>query len=249
MTGHRRCLLLTATVRPSPGIAGSRHNDVDQRLAEYRVAIAHAVRVARSVGARVVVAENSGASLADLVPGREHRSTVELDAAPVSDPVEVRAGKGFAEMKLVAGARRRCPAVADASLVWKLTGRYRIRNLAALIHATPAADLTVNLRRHPRPWADLWVWSASSRGLDALETHADAFRTDPGAAEPAEVRMFGVVQRLRVQSSLSVSPRLPIEPRISGVRGWDGRRYDDTRQRAKWAVRSIARRVTPELWI
>ena len=249
MTDQRRCLLLTATVSPSPGIAGSRHTDVDRRLAEYRVAIADAVVVATSVGARVVVTENSGASLADLVPDRGDRSRVEFDAASASDPAEVRAGKGYAEMRLVAGARRRCPAVAEAALVWKLTGRYRVRNLAALIRATPRADLTVNLRRHPRPWADLWVWSASPRGLDALEAHVDALREAPGAGEPAEVRMFGVIQRLRTETLLSVCPRLPIEPRISGVRGWDGRPYDDVRQRAKWAVRTVARRVAPGLWV
>lgn len=239
------CLLLTATVRPSPGMTGSRHNDPTRRLAEYRTAIAHAAAVADRVGARVVVGENSG-SAPELAADS---GGVEVVDVPPLAPADVAGGKGWAEMRLVAVAHERCSTLRAARVVWKLTGRYRVLNLAPLVRRWPGADLTVNLRRHPEPWADMWVWAATQRGLVALDAHADRLRDDVEPYREAERSMFDLVVDLAAGPDLRVVPRLPVEPRLSGIRGWDGRRYDDPRQRAKWALRSVARRVAPGWWV
>jgi hypothetical protein len=60
--------------------------------------------------------------------------------------------------------------------------------------------------------------------------------------------MYDVVSALS-DHDRSVVPRLKREPRISGVRGFDGRQYGDLRQTGKYILRATMKRVLPSVWI
>jgi len=195
----------------------------------------------------IVLAENSGADLTALRELVGDRDDVELLAVPATG-AETSPGRGWLETRLVADAVRASRLVRESSdpVVWKTTGRYQVRNLAAVIGAAaPAADLWFNVRRRPERWADMWVYGATPAGIALLEQQLSRMREDDG---PTERAMFDILHDLR-EAGGRVSMRFGAEPRITGVRGHDGRSYEDPAQRAKWAVRSVVRRVAPSLWI
>ncbi len=240
-------LLLTATVHPHPGVANLRVVDPAARMQEYLSSLRFALSLPRSSVNGIILAENSGADLGPLRDAVGDRDDVEL--LPVlATGAETSPGRGWLETRLVADAVATSTLVRESSdpIIWKCTGRYQVRNLAAVVAAAaPAQDLWFNVRRHPERWADLWVYGATPAGIAELSHQIHRMREDDG---PTERAMFDILHDLR-STGTRVSMRFGVEPRIVGVRGHDGRSYDDPVQRAKWAVRSVARRVAPRFWI
>jgi hypothetical protein len=240
-------MLMTATIHPHSGVSNLRVTDPAVRMAEYLSSLRFALTLPRSSVNGVVLAENSGA---DLTPMRElvgDRDDVELLSLPGSDAAS-GAGRGWLETQLVDQAVRGSELVGASSdpLVWKTTGRYQVRNLPRLVAtARPGGDLYFNLRRHPEHWADMWVYGVTPHGMSLLAEQGHRLRDDDG---PAERTMYDVVTELAA-SGARVSTRFGVEPRISGVRGHDGRSFAAPSQQAKYAVRSVARRVAPSVWI
>jgi hypothetical protein len=168
-----------------------------------------------------------------------------LEVLQLGSGGEPTLGRGFLETRLVIDAAQCSEEISRAhGHFWKTTGRYIVHNMAHLVaKAQPGRDLYFNLRRHPELWADMWVYGASVRGMSLLEPNLGAL-----VEEPAERSMYGMVMSL-AEAGAAVSLRLPVEPRLSGTRGWDGRPYGDARQRAKWIIRSAARVLAPHLWL
>lgn len=238
-------VLVTATIHPKAGQEGLVVNDPDDRLRQYLWAFEFYLQLP----VRVVLAENSGADLTSFREmarraGRQH--DVELLALTTEWQPEM--GRGFAETLLVGSAMEQAASLGlPGDMAWKVTGRYRFKNLIKIIEDAPVADLYMNLRRFPSPWADMWVYGITKRGWALLEPHLSELRSDvrPG---PAEFAMYDVVSALS-DHDRSVVPRLKREPRISGVRGFDGRQYGDLRQTGKYLLRATMKRVLPSVWI
>jgi hypothetical protein len=243
----RRLFLLTATVTPHPGVRNLAIVAPEERFREYQRTLEFVAGLPRSVVAGVVFAENSGADLNAMkavLKGRPHVELLSLQPRGVlSEP-----GRGYLETQLVADAFRASELIRDIDnpLVWKMTGRYQVRNIARIVaHSPTGMDLYFNLRRYPQRWADMWVYGTTRRGIALLSTSVERLR-EVGAS--AEREMYTIVSELSERGE-RVSTRLPFEPRIAGIRGYDGMSYGAPRQRAKWLARAIGRRVLPQLYI
>lgn len=55
--------------------------------------------------------------------------------------------------------------------------------------------------------------------------------------------------RGRLDPQVRIVRRYTVEPRIDGIRGWDGRSYAHGINGLKFQVRRIARIVSPWIWI
>jgi hypothetical protein len=242
-----RVLLLTATVTPQRGVMNLTVREPEERRREYEAVLLRALSLVPSAFAGVVLAENSGADLTrfeELAGGRR----VEVLPVPAWDGAG-NPGRGFLETHLVQEAVRRSRLIdeLEPDVIWKMTGRYWVTNMARLVTSVqPGQDLYVNLRSRPSPWADMWVYGVTPEGLSRLGQHVDRLweRDD----RPAERELFTVVTELAGQG-VKVVPRFGVEPRIEGRRGFDSVSYSSPAQRAKWLLRTVAKRVAPRLWI
>ena len=242
----RAVVLLTATIMPARNSDNLIIKDPTERLSQYIQGFSSALSMSRSVVRGVIFAENSGADLgvfAELASGRE-----DVELLSYNSTGDGSEGRGYLETRLVIDAMRDSKILASQpTVIWKVTGRYRVRNLIRLMQRVPPSkDLYFNLRRWPYEWADMWVYGATLPGLALLEKTLEPLRQDRG--QPAELALFKVLRNLE-QSGEPISLRFPVEPRISGIRGFDGKSYDSPSQVAKWAIRSVARRVAGGLWI
>lgn len=242
----RRLLLLTATVTPHPRMGALAVTDADERYEQY----CDAFRFLVSSGAtalfdRILVCENSGFDL--------HRfeeafagSLAEVSFVPVQmDPSAGEYGRGYSEMLLIDTALKLVgETVGEGDRVWKLTGRYRIKNLARVITTSSHVDdLVVTLRKHPSRWADLFLFSFNRRSWRAVAAHLDELKSASGSAV-----MYDIIDRIPGEG-VTVATRLGTEPHLLGVRGHDKRNYDSPRQHLKRHARQLIHLVAPGLRI
>lgn len=243
-------MLLTATIAPGQGAVETADTDASRRLEDYVAALRfYLAELARGTFDRLVFADNSGHPLDRLAAVVAETGTGDrVDLLSFDQRSEPALAKFYLELGLIAEALRREPlsSLHAEDRVWKVTGRYVIRNIADIIRTAPReADLYVNSRNRPLPWTDFYVAAFTTWGFCA------AFADRASYHEP---RVPGeMILRRRIDAgdlaSLRVVPRMRRVPRISGVRGYDGRRYDDWRSTTKYYARAMADRLLPRLWI
>src|SRR5262249_15826590 len=132
--------------------------------------------------------------------------------------------------------------------VWKVTGRYIIRNLGHLIERQPSPfALYCNMRTWPRRWADMYLLAWSDEGYRALiegvyrELNEENLRGSP------EVRFRKMVES--APAWLAVVPRFNVTPWVEGVRGRDNQLYSMGHHLLKYYLRSSLGRLAGWLWI
>jgi hypothetical protein len=245
-------VLLTATVTPPPDARNLARRDVALRLQDYLLAFDFYLgELRRGSFDRLVLCENSGCELAPFaarVAAQGLAARVELIGFFGLDHPAAH-GRGYGEFKLVDHAMRHSALIAaldEPAMVWKVTGRYRVRNLAQLIATQPLhADLYCHCRNLPLRWLDMYLmrWNRRAyRGL--IEGVYHALRQDASPTS-AEQRFRALVDRH--DGGLRIVRRFAQVPRIEGVRGFDNREY-----RSMWSthlLRRAARRLAPWVWI
>ncbi|HEX3801464.1 MAG TPA: hypothetical protein VHV75_01365 [Solirubrobacteraceae bacterium] len=244
-------LLITATVTPNPDVPLLRVRDPDLRRAEYLDALRFYLSLPPSVLDRLVFAENSQADL-DVF----RHLAAECGAADRFEAIAVAAapsdlGRGVGEARIIDEAMRRSESLrAQDGTVWKVTGRYTVRNIAKLILTAPEASLYVNLRRRPQRWCDTYAYAFTRAGYVRYLSDAEQLligKSQRGAI-PGEIVMAGRVEEL-LSAGEPIVPRFKHEPRVDGVRAHDLRSYAGAAQRSKYLARVVARRLAPGLWM
>lgn len=249
-------LLMTATITPdnSPELA---RTDPALRLEDYRQALGFYIGQLGADGRRgvidsIVFAENSDSdvsSLRALARERGAGEQVEFIAnyGRHSFPGRDRSVGESALLDHAMAASRLIAAAGEEAVVWKITGRYRIRNLAAMVRTAPARfDLYCDLRNRPIAWLDLRFMAWTRAGYDRL-LRGIAGRL---GADPKEPAMHAYVTGFAgSRGDPGVVPRYRSEPLVDGVRGWDNRHYAKGAALLKFCLRSASRRLVPALWI
>ena len=242
---------MTATVTPPEGVVKLARIDPGLRLQDYLTALGFYLGCLEG-GAidAIVFVENSGSDLAALralAARSPRRDKVEFIGFQGLDyPPEY--GRAYGEMKLVDHAMVTSRLIGQApaeAMVWKVTGRYVVRNLRELVRRPDHALLVCHCRNHPLRWADMcvmgWV-NGTYRFL--LEGCCERLKENLAGSSP-EIEFRRVVDS--GAEKWPVRRRFPVAPRLEGVRGWDNERYEDNR--GKVIVRSVLNRLMPSLWI
>lgn len=237
-------LLLTATVTPHPQMGALAVRAPEERFEQY----CDAFRLLVSSGASelfdsIILCENSGFPL-ERFDEAFSDSVARVVYAPVEmDDSAGKYGRGYSEMLLIDKALAQVTEViGEDDRIWKLTGRYQIKNLAKVVtRSNQAADVVVTLRRFPSKWADLYLFGFNRRAWRALSAHFDDLKAASGS-----VVMYDLLDGLS-QRGFTIAARLGTEPILAGVRGHDQRNYDSGRQRLKRRARQFLHLVAPSL--
>ncbi len=245
-------LLMTATITPdnSPELA---RTDPALRLEDYAQALDFYIGQLGAAGGRgaidgLVFAENSDSdvsSLRALAQARGAGDRVEFIAnyGRHSFPGRDRSVGESALLDHAMATSRLIAQAGERAVVWKITGRYRVRNLAAMVRTAPARfDLYCDVRNRPIAWLDLRFMAWTPAGYDRL-LRGIAERL---GADPKEPAMHAYVNGLH---DPAVVPRYRTEPLVDGVRGWDNRHYAKGGALLKFWLRAASRRFAPALWI
>lgn len=247
-------MLLTATVTPPAGVPLLVITDPKTRLQDYEKALQFYLKFINNGIDAIVFAENSNSDISTLQSIVNESGLQKSVEFLVFDGLDypLSYGRAYGEFKLVDYAMTHSQIISnhqDNLLVWKITGRYIIRNIAKIIAHKPSnIDIYVNSRRFPKPWADMYllVWT-----LKAYENFFGKILNDM-IAEPSlqfhpEQAFIKLLEK--PQGDLKVRKRFNVTPLIDGARGSDNQNYSEGRNLRKYYIRSIANKLLPWLWI
>lgn len=248
-------LFLTATITPPAGVPQLARLDPDQRRRDYLDALAFYLGPGAVGFERIYFVENSGADLSefDALIAKHGMSAKARAVSLFGLDYPPAYGRGYGEFKLLHEFHSKVAPfdqIGAADRFWKVTGRYKIRNLAAVIAGAKwGEDLYCHLRNRPRRWADLYVLGYTRVGhAKLMEGIYTRFREDvTGLA--SELLFRTIVDDLMNLKSLNVAPRLAQTPEVDGIRGADNTNYLSADNLWKLRARKLANRLLPFVWI
>jgi hypothetical protein len=182
----KNIIVMTATITPKSDAFLLARTDPELRRRDYELALRHYLKaLSRGVFDQLLFAENSGANLDALhalVRETGLADQVEfLSRYGLDYPSEY--GRGYGEFLLLDRVMDSplMRAQSPDSIVWKITGRYRIANIEQLIRKRPKHfDLYCNCKDYPVRWTDLYmqawrvgVYAQHLKGHSALHARAD----------------------------------------------------------------------------
>jgi hypothetical protein len=244
----RNIALITSTVAPAAGVLLLKRTDVQERLADYVRAFDFYCRcLCRGIFDRIVYVENSGYPL-DRLQGVAQRHGVSSLIEFVSYRADTPPANNrlYLELNLISHALEASSFLKDPdAVIWKITGRYIIKNVSKIVAKCSARqkDLYINCRNLPSRYTDFYFVGFRRPAFDVLFPDLDAYR----GREAGEFKLRQTLDQ--DLPGVSVLPRFPAVPRVLGVRGWDGARYDSLRNLAKFQLRSAINFALPWLWI
>lgn len=164
----KNILLLTATIQPKADQPGLAIADPGERLGDYRTALEfYAGQLESGVLDAIVFIDNSGYDLTSL-SGHFRSERIEwISFYDLDYPRDYH--RGYGEFRLVDTAFSRSRTLAgleDCDIVWKVTGRYIVKNLATVIRFAPKrVDLYCKVKKG---WAEMSLMAWSRRGYETV---------------------------------------------------------------------------------
>jgi hypothetical protein len=244
----KHLLLMTATITPgdAPDLTRS---DPKERLEDYKGALDFYLTLIDRPLHGIVFVENSNSdvtALREVAALRGLTDRIEF-LCNYGDYRYTAKGRAYGEFKLLDYATSSSRMLREATLkdlIWKVTGRYKVKNLRSLIANAPIHfDLYVDMKDHPMRWMDtrLMAWTAGGydRLLRGVADELDSKLREDTMRDyvPTRARGAGLIQRFSR------------EPLVDGIRGYDSRNYSEGRNLIKFYLRSMGRILVPWYWI
>lgn len=247
-------LIMTATITPPSGVPFLKRTDPLARLQDYQKSLKFYLSCLDKCVDSIVFAENSNSditSLEEIVRASGAVERVEfISFNGLDHPPEY--GRAYGEFKLIDYAVNHSEFIKSRggeSTVWKVTGRYLVKNFCDIVCKQPANfDLYCNLRKIPKPWADMFLLGWSHKGYeDFLKDVYPKLKSDYDSAEVHPEEVF--FDLLNASNTIRLSTRFSETPQIEGVRGSDNQGYLEGSNRVKFYLRSLGQKMLPWLWI
>lgn len=243
-------LILTGTIKPPNNAKDLTHTDPQKRLQEYKESLIHHIGLLKlNTIDKIIFIENSNygtSELSDLVIRENMEDKITLISY---DGNNYRGEKTrfFGESEILYNALKKFsqPSAQD-EIIWKVTGRYIVKNLDVIIKSTgDDFDMAMHFRDYPLRYVDFGlVGFKKTPGIQFFEkvlNHENAFRRDESLVR--ELLASGELGELKILK------RLPEPPDFKGIRGSDSSSYEGWKYRLKFHLRRISNRVLPSLWI
>ena len=246
---------MTATITPKPDAFSLARRDPRDRLRDYELALQFYLEVlSQGFVDGIVFAENSNSDVTSLVRMTEaanQTERVEFFACYGLDyPQEY--SRGYGEFMLLDRVMSESKFVRQNpnAIIWKVTGRYRIRNLSKIISRRPKQfDLYCHCRNYPTRLVDQYLLAWPTQSYDRLLRGVFETFKENETGVFGEVVMRGYLDEAESRG-LSVVRRFSEPPIIDGIRGWDGRAYEQgLSMHTKRIVRWAASIFLPFFWI
>lgn len=245
-------VVLTATITPPQGVTNLARIDPGMRLEDYCKAFGFYCRMlAEGTITQLIFSENSGSDISRLRDLAEQhgvtRNTEFICYAGLDYPPAY--GRGYGEFKLIDHVMKSSRLIQQLHFhenIWKITGRYILRNIPEIIATRPPdADFYCHCRNIPIAWIDLYVlcWNKTAYGefLENIYQHLREDRTQG----PCEQDFRRIVDGNQFKSNMV--RRFRTIPRLEGNRGLDGLLYE--RMGLKLKLRKLANMLAPRFWI
>jgi hypothetical protein len=243
-------LLMTSTIAPAANTFLLKVTDPAERLEHYkRSLVFYARHLTDRTFDRLVFIDNSGYPLDELFETATRAQIAELvEFVSYKSDVSPENSRYYLEINLLCFAMKKSNIIVanPGSLIWKITGRYIVQNIASILFTIPrTADLHVNMRNYPRRTLDFYLIGYRA---DSFYRHIgrdlDDYRT---------IRNGEEILREKIDAGsfegVEITPRFRCTPRLLGVRGFDGAQYGGVNDTLKYIVRSSLNTVAPSVWI
>jgi len=244
-------LLMTATITPPSTAVRLSRTDPQARRQDYAEALNFYIeRLEAGVLEGIVFVDNSNSSVAQFearTSSSSHREKIEFISFYGLDyPPEH--GRGYGEMRLVDHAMKNSRLIGAAgadAVIWKVTGRYIIKNIEKLLESTDGSEMYCHCRNHPMRWADMYFmgWTIGAYPK-ILANSAESIKESP-AGVSSEIKFRDLVDAKA--KAFKVRRRFPVAPEIVGVKGWDSQKYQD--KKIKSLMRAVLARIAPWVWV
>jgi hypothetical protein len=248
----KNIVVMTATIAPKSNASNLARTDPDMRRCDYEQALRFYLQeLADGAYDQLVFAENSDSDLGTLralaADAGLQDKVAFLSIYGLDYPPEY--SRGYGEFLLVDRVMDSplLRAQDPDSVVWKVTGRYRVANIAQLIRRQPQDfDLYCNCRDYPQRWTDqhiqAWRVGAYARHLTGIyECFKEARSSEQILRDLIDNDHFG---------DMHIVPRFTSIPIVEGARGWDNEEYSaGLKNRGKLLLRQIANGALPGLWV
>lgn len=243
--------LITSTIAPDTNVHLLARTNVNQRLEDYKAAFSfYCDQLSAGVFDWLVYVDNSGYDLSEIesiarkknVLNRVEFISYKSNTAPSNN-------RFFLEINLIdyfvknSSVMHKNP----KAMVWKITGRYLIKNIRSIVkHCNKThADMYINMRNYPYKVVDFYFVGFTLVAYEAL--FARNLYLYEGLSD-GELTLRRYLDSTALPS-LRIQKRLPVTPRLIGIRGFDGGRYGGRKDTTKYYIRSVFNKVLPFVWI
>jgi len=243
-------LILSATIQPPANARNLKRINVTERKQDYLKAFRFYINTLRNhIVDFIIFTDNSDYDLSflkneidpDILQYVELISFNGLDYAPDK-------GRGFGEFKLLDYTIRHSLIIqqhGDHSNIWKITGRYQLRNIAKMISSYPTdKQFLCNCRNYPSRWCDTYVLAWR---LDFYQKHLVGVyhQLDESAGHASAESYFR--EYIDSMDNSMIQKRFSHTPQLIGIRGYDNRIYEQ--ERLKNILRTMMNKLCPWIWI
>ena len=133
----------------------------------------------------------------------------------------------------------------DNPMIWKITGRYFIKNISKVIrNLDKDHNIYINFRNKPHKILDFYLVGFNKEGFEILVQNLDSYE---GTVD-GEILLRKHLETLN-QNKLKINSRFKVIPRIVGVRGHDNKSYNNFVNESKYFFRVIYNWIFPNTWI
>ena len=242
-------LLVTSTISPDADVYLIARKDPQLRLNDYVEALPTYLNLIKArIIDNLVYADNSGFDLTPLRTLAEQMGVADkcefISFKSLADP---EVSRYFLEVDLIRYVILNSVFLKEnTQYVWKVTGRYRVKNAASIIRESPSdGDVYVNCRNHPYKTVDFYFLRFNMAGFYKLVSASlDDFKSRRNGED---------ILRERIDSGfapdIKVIPRFNVTPQLLGTRGFDGARYGGLKYQAKQTIRRVLNRIFPNFWL
>lgn len=243
--------LITSTIEPDPNVHLLARTNVAERLEDYKTAFSfYCDQLSAGVFSRLVYVDNSGFDLSEIKSiAREKNIFDQVEFLGYKSNVAPNNNRFFLEINLIDHFIENSSIFLNNpnATVWKITGRYLIKNVGSIVRNCIAthADMYINMRDHPYKIVDFYFVGFTLAAYEEL--FSNKLHLYEGLLD-GELTLRRYLDS-NALPSLRIQKRLPVTPRLIGVRGFDSGRYGGWKDTVKFYIRSVFNKIFPFFWI
>jgi hypothetical protein len=246
---------MTATIETSSRMSNNARRDPQLRRRDYEIALRFYLSLPEGAPQAILFCENSGADLTSLREIAENENPHErpVDFLSYVSDVPPEHGKSRAELDIIRRAFSDVIArQAEPPMVWKVTGRLIVWNLQQIIASRPEhAEMYCDTRSvralgnlvGANFWVDTRLIGFSPHYFQKYIGGISDIRKNA-----IECAVYDAIYE-HLEADKAIAPRFKHQPLIHGVCAGSNEDYESRSYRMKTAVRQIARKIAPGVWI
>lgn len=250
--GSPQIIVMTATITPKSDVRSLGRKDPELRRKDYEDAFLFYGKMVGHGIDQIVFVENSASDLSSLKTIAQQLN--------ISDKVEFISfsgldypqlyGRGYGELFLLDFAMDASQFIKtnkSSAVIWKVTGRYIVSNLAKLVDRRPRSfDFYCNMRNLPKHVVDMYLMAWTVAGYEKyLRNKCKIYEVSSAAAFPEKALRE---EFDRDPQDSEFVKRFRIVPLVNGIRGLDNKGYS-TDNIWKFYIRTFLHHTCPVLWI